>query len=129
MVLGKVTASQLQSHLELNHLYEPLQSGFRPLHCTKTTLLRVATDLLLSAESGFLIFLSLLNLSSAFDTVFHKTLSLSVILPLAFKALHFPGSPRTLRINSSSSLFKDMNPTHSLYLWCSSRICSLSSAF
>ncbi len=72
-VLEKVALSRLQSHLELNHLYEPLRSGFLTLHCTETALLMVVTDLLLSAESGFLIF-PLLNLNSAFDTVFHKIL-------------------------------------------------------
>lgn len=80
-VLEKVAASQLQSHLELDNLYETLQSGFRPLHCTETALLRLVTDLLLSADSEFLIFLLLLDLSSAFATI--PKLSLSVFLPWA----------------------------------------------
>lgn len=80
-VLEKVAASQLQSHLELDNLYETLQSGFRPLHCTETALLRLVTDLLLSADSEFLTFLLLLDLSSAFVTI--TILSLSVFLSWA----------------------------------------------
>lgn len=125
-VLEKVAGSQPQSYLELNNLYEPLQSGVRPLHCTETGLLRVVADLLLSADSGFLTFLLLLDLSSAFDTI--TKLSLSVFLPLASKVLYFPASPWTFQINNTSSLFKDTNSPYSHYLWCSSRICSRPSA-
>ena len=67
-------STQLQSHVEANNLYEPFQSGFRPLHSTETALLRVTNDLLCVADSGALSMLILLDLSSASYTTSHNLL-------------------------------------------------------
>uniref|UniRef100_A0A4W5LB64 Reverse transcriptase domain-containing protein n=1 Tax=Hucho hucho TaxID=62062 RepID=A0A4W5LB64_9TELE len=73
-VLERVVASQLRSHLDINGLFEPFQSGFRPAHSTETALLRVVNDILLSMDAGLINILMLLDLSAAFDTVCHEIL-------------------------------------------------------
>ncbi|XP_075933638.1 uncharacterized protein LOC142933414 [Anarhichas minor] len=73
-VIERAVASQLKSHLNLHNLYEPFQSGFRSKHSTETALLKITNDILLSADSGFLSILILLDLSAAFDTINHSIL-------------------------------------------------------
>ena len=73
-VLERVVASQLHTFLNHHDLYEPFQSGFRSCHSTETALLRIVNDLLLSADSGSLNILILLDLSAAFDTINHNVL-------------------------------------------------------
>jgi len=73
-ILERHVASQLKSHLNLHNLYEPFQSGFRSKHSTETALLKITNDILLSADSGFLTILILLDLSAAFDTINHSIL-------------------------------------------------------
>ena len=59
-------------HLSQNNLYEQFQSGFLPLHCTETALIKITDNLLMAADSGLAI-LILLDLSAAFDTLCHTT--------------------------------------------------------
>lgn len=69
--LERVTAAQLQSHLDTNNLHEPFQSGFHPKHSTETALVKITIDLLRAADSGLLTILILLDLNVAFDTISH----------------------------------------------------------
>ena len=50
------------------------QSAFRKYHSTETALLKVQNDILLSMDRQEVCFLVLLDLSSAFDTIDHKTI-------------------------------------------------------
>ena len=57
-----------------NDLNEKYQSAYRKYHSTETALLRISNDLLWSIDKKQCSFLTLLDLSAAFDTVNHKIL-------------------------------------------------------
>ena len=57
-----------------NDLLDPMQSAYRTGHSTETTVLRVHTDIVQSVDKGHGVFLILLDLSAAFDTVDHNLL-------------------------------------------------------
>ena len=63
-------------HMTLNSasVLEPFQSDFKARHSIETTLLKVSNDLLLKLDTGESANLVLLDLSAAFDTVYHPTL-------------------------------------------------------
>ena len=68
-VLERVVASRLQDHLDRHSLTEPLQSAYRKHHGTESALIKVHNDILLSLDSKHAVFLVLLDLSAAFDTI------------------------------------------------------------
>ena len=47
------------------------QSAYRRCHSTETAMLKVLSDAYVAADAGYVTLLSLLDLSSAFDTVDH----------------------------------------------------------
>ena len=57
-----------------NSLYIQLQSAYRKHHSTKSALLRVKNDILMTMINQQVTLLVLFNLSPAFDTVDHKVL-------------------------------------------------------
>ena len=75
-VLEKVAAKQIYQHLEQNGMSEKLQSAYKPLHSTETALLRIQNDILtgLNDKTPSGVFLVLIDLSAAFDTVDHHIL-------------------------------------------------------
>ena len=73
-LLEKVVLTQLNLHLSTNDLLQPFQSAYRQHHSTETALLHILNDLLLSTDSGNISLLTLLDLSSAFDTIDHSIL-------------------------------------------------------
>jgi hypothetical protein len=73
-VIEQVVNLQLSEHLAKNSLCEELQSAYRP-HCsTETALLKIFDDALISMDNRQAVFVTLLDLSAAFDTVDHDTL-------------------------------------------------------
>ena len=62
------------SHLAQNDLNEMFQSAYRKHHSTETALLRVYNDFLKGADDRKVKILVMLDLSSAFDTIYHKIL-------------------------------------------------------
>ena len=73
-ILEKIVLKQLLSHLKSNSLEETFQSAYREHHSTETALVRVVNDLLKVIDQGTCSLLSLLDLSSAFDTIDHDLL-------------------------------------------------------
>ena len=73
-VLERVVLDQLFEYLNQNNLLSPNQSAYRPRHSTETALIKVTNDILTSLDQGDVTVLSLLDLSSAFDTLDHSIL-------------------------------------------------------
>lgn len=69
-----MVCDQLSSYLDQHNVFDKFQSGFRKHHSTETALLKVSSDIMMSADSGKCTVLVLLDLSSAFDTVDHQVL-------------------------------------------------------
>ena len=74
-VIEKIIIHRLLSHLSKNNLLEEYQSAYKAHHTTKTALLEVQNHLLSAVDKGQWAFLALLDLSPAFYTVLHDTLS------------------------------------------------------
>ena len=73
-VIEKIIAAQLHQHMSKNNLLDKMQSAYKCGHSTETALLRVQNDLLQSIDKGKCVYLILLDLSAAFDTVDHNIL-------------------------------------------------------
>ena len=70
-VIEKLVINQIDQHLEDNDLVEPMQSAYRKNHSTETALLKIHNDILLSLDRKRCVYLVLLDLSAAFDTIDH----------------------------------------------------------
>ena len=69
-----VVAEQIVQHLQDHAISKPIQSAYRKCHSTETALTFVANDILNSLDKRNSVFLVLLDLSAAFDTVDHQLL-------------------------------------------------------
>ena len=65
---------QLNNHLSSNNLLHPFQPAYHSNHSTDTILLNIVNDSLLSSDSKKVSFVTLLELSAAFDTIDHTIL-------------------------------------------------------
>ena len=74
-ILEKIVANRLQADIKNNHLSNPLQSAYRKHHSTESALLKVHNDIIISMDKGKDTALTLLDLSAAFDTIDHATLT------------------------------------------------------
>ena len=68
-VIEKCAASQVVNHVYEHNLAEPLQSTYKALHSTETTLTCVRNDFLRAIDKQQAVFLFMLDLSAAFGTV------------------------------------------------------------
>ena len=73
-VLEQIGHHQLIGHLVRNNLLPDFQSAYRKGHSTETAVLNVFSDVVDGIEKGQFGLLSLLNLTTAFDTVDHEIL-------------------------------------------------------
>ena len=71
-MVEKAVALQISTHLEKNDLNDVYQSAYKKCHSTETALLPVQNDLLMALDSGSSVFLLMLDLSAAFDTIDHS---------------------------------------------------------
>ena len=74
-ILEKLVLSQVSSYINSHNLCNTCQSAYRPGHSTETAHQKVVSDLFLSHIKGNKSVLSLLDLSSAFDTIYHPILA------------------------------------------------------
>ena len=61
-------------HMKQNNLLDPMKSTYRVGHSTETALLRIHSDINSAIDKGKVVFLTLLVLSAAFDTVGYEIL-------------------------------------------------------
>ena len=73
-VLEKVVAARLKLYLHQNDLAEAFQSAYRQSHSTETALLKIKEDIVTAIGNRKAVFLILLDLSAAFDTINHAKL-------------------------------------------------------
>ena len=73
-IYEKVVLQQLVDYLNHNNLLCTSQSAYRPHHSTETLLQKTANDILLGLDKRHVSLLTLLDLSSAFDTIDHNIL-------------------------------------------------------
>ena len=74
-LLEHVVNTQMNHHLDQNNLSEPLQSAYKSHHSTETALVKVFDDILRAIDHpDTAVFLAMLDLSAAFDTVDHSIL-------------------------------------------------------
>ena len=96
----------------------PCQSAYRECHSTETTLLRIMNDLLICIDNNNISILSLLDLSSAFDTIDHSILlkRLEISYGIKKKALSWFS---TYLSNRSQSVFinKQLVSSSSILHW------------
>ena len=93
-ILEKVVSKNLAVHKTENNLEVPLQSAYRENHSTETALLKVHNDVLRAIDDGECVFLVLLDLSAAFDTIDHAQLQkrLTDFFGISQKALSWVNS-------------------------------------
>ena len=73
-VIEKVATNQLKNHLFENDMIEIYQSAYVSNRSTETALLKVRSDMLNAVDSQEVVFLVMLDLSAAFDTIDHDIL-------------------------------------------------------
>ena len=71
-LIESVSIEQIDAHLSTLGLHEPLQSAYTPNHSTETAIMRVTNDILCALDRGQCVYLVLLDLSAAFDTIDHQ---------------------------------------------------------
>lgn len=73
-IVERIVVKQFTHHADLHGLFPPNQSAYRQFHSTESAVLLVHNDIVRAIDRGHNVALVLLDLSSAFDTVDHRTL-------------------------------------------------------
>ncbi len=70
----KIALERVNDHICTSNLSQKFQSAYRSGHSTETALLRVKSDIMHAFDNRRAVFLVLLDLSAAFDTIDHSAL-------------------------------------------------------
>ena len=116
-IIERVVSTRIGHHLASNNLYESFQSAYRKHHGTETAMLRVQNDISCDIDQKRVVFLVLLHLSAAFDTIDHSIL-LSRLSTFGVRGsaleswIHSYSSDRTqaVNVNGCLSLFLTVSP-------------------
>lgn len=110
-LLEQATINQLDSYFQDNDLFDDHQSAYRTGHSTETALLKITNDILLELDQNNIVYLALLDLSSAFDTVDHTILRerLSLSQGIGSDALNWIETYLADRTQSVSALGYESN--------------------
>ena len=73
-LIEKVAARRIGEHLEHNDINDSYQSAYRRGHSTETVLVKVHRDIAEALGGGSMIALIMLDLSAAFDVLYHAIL-------------------------------------------------------
>lgn len=73
-IIEKVVHQQLTKYIETNGLFAEFQSGYRKGHSCETAVTKIHNDILMMVDKKQNVVLLLLDLSAAFDTIYHKLL-------------------------------------------------------
>ena len=73
-IIEKAIATQIHSHLNNNDIVDNFQSAYKMGHRCETALLRVYNDIATTIGRGNGAMLVLIDLSAAFDTIYHDNL-------------------------------------------------------
>ena len=68
-ILDKIVAKRLNAHIEEHLLSNHVQSSYKRFHSTETALLNINNDIICNMDNGKVTALTLLDLSTAFDTI------------------------------------------------------------
>ena len=114
---------QLPQHFQSNHLFSFSNPAYRPRYSTETALFEIASDFLTDLLVNQSSLLSLLDLSTAFDTVDHSILySRDSIVVLSFLSLLCLGFGHTSPMNSGRPCERCVIPSCCLAFRCPSGI-------
>ena len=72
--IEKSVANQLITYINKYNLNATFQSAYKQYHSAETALIRVHNDILTAIDSRRTVIILLLDLSAAFDTVYHNIL-------------------------------------------------------
>lgn len=81
----KLVYSLLQSFIANNFIWDTFKLGFRAFHSTKSAILKVTNDLLITMLFGKSVLLIVVSLSSVFDTFNHTILLNCLVFLSAFE--------------------------------------------
>jgi len=90
--LERIVDSRFTEHADSQCLFSPFQSAYRKHYLTETALVKVHNDLISVLDQGKVGALTLLDLSSAFDTVDHQLLLTTFRNVLLSRTLRLVGS-------------------------------------
>ena len=117
-IIEEAASLQIQDHIKTNGYYEKMQSAYRSKHSTETALIKVLDDVLTLLDEDNVVFLSLLDLSAAFDTVYH-----ALLIERLRRSFRITGSAlewiRSYLTGRSTTVFIDGKYSDSKVLTCS----------